>query len=143
MSLIYYYVSCWEKGPGDHWKDLGPWVKLCRLATDWGGHIRPIRPLLSVTSSSRRVTLHRRPGSFHGHHGTGMSLTPLTHSLRKEAVEGMQPVFDSPLAAGVIVPCPNSPVNSPIPPVKKYRPPPATDEWRFVQDFAAVNLVHP
>ncbi|XP_029693962.1 uncharacterized protein isoform X2 [Takifugu rubripes] len=35
------------------------------------------------------------------------------YPLRKEAIEGIQPVFDSLLAAGVIVPCPNSPVNSP------------------------------
>ncbi|XP_056906510.1 uncharacterized protein LOC130535469 isoform X1 [Takifugu flavidus] len=51
------------------------------------------------------------------------------YPLRKEAIEGIQPVFDSLLAAGVIVPCPNSPIL----PVKKYRPPPEPEEWRSLQ----------
>lgn len=61
------------------------------------------------------------------------------YPLRKEAIEGIQPVVDSLLTAGVIVPCPNSPVNSPFLPVKKYRPLPAPEEWRFVQDLSTVN----
>ncbi|XP_047231734.1 uncharacterized protein LOC124874432 [Girardinichthys multiradiatus] len=59
--------------------------------------------------------------------------------LKKEALEGIRPVFDSLLKAGVIVPCPNSPVRTPLFPVKKIRPPGEPDEWRFVMDLQAVN----
>ncbi|KAK1784830.1 hypothetical protein P4O66_003496 [Electrophorus voltai] len=62
------------------------------------------------------------------------------YPLKPEAVEGIRPVFQSLKQAGVIVPCPDSPVRTPIFPVKK----PGRDEWRFVQDLQAVNAaVHP
>ncbi|KAK1787656.1 hypothetical protein P4O66_016146, partial [Electrophorus voltai] len=62
------------------------------------------------------------------------------YPLKLEAVEGIRPVFQSLKQAGVIVPCPDSPVRTPIFPVKK----PGRDEWRFVQDLQAVNAaVHP
>ncbi|KAL6475664.1 hypothetical protein MHYP_G00167040 [Metynnis hypsauchen] len=57
------------------------------------------------------------------------------YPLRPEALEGIRPVFEALLEAGVVVPCPNSPVRTPIFPVKK----PGRDEWRFVQDLQAVN----
>ncbi|KAI3356355.1 hypothetical protein L3Q82_017586, partial [Scortum barcoo] len=40
---------------------------------------------------------------------------------------------------GVIVPCNDSPVHTPIFPVKKVRDEGAPTEWRFVQDLQAVN----
>ncbi|XP_049425162.1 uncharacterized protein LOC125884304 [Epinephelus fuscoguttatus] len=61
------------------------------------------------------------------------------YPLRREAVEGIKPVFDALLKAGVIVPCPNSPVRTPIFPVRKIRPDGEPAEWRFVQDLQAVN----
>uniref|UniRef100_A0AAR2KF50 ribonuclease H n=1 Tax=Pygocentrus nattereri TaxID=42514 RepID=A0AAR2KF50_PYGNA len=57
------------------------------------------------------------------------------YPLKPEAVEGIKPVFQALLQTGVIVPCPDSPVRTPISPVKK----PGRDEWRFVQDLQAVN----
>lgn len=61
------------------------------------------------------------------------------YPLKPEAVEGIMPVFNSLLEAGVIVPCEDSPVRTPMFPVKKVRPPPQKDDWRFVQDLRAVN----
>uniref|UniRef100_A0A3B1IXH9 ribonuclease H n=1 Tax=Astyanax mexicanus TaxID=7994 RepID=A0A3B1IXH9_ASTMX len=57
------------------------------------------------------------------------------YPLKPEAIEGIRPVFQALLKAKVIVPCPDSPVRTPIFPVKK----PGRDEWRFVQDLQAVN----
>lgn len=57
------------------------------------------------------------------------------YPLRPEAVAGRTPVFKSLLEAGVIVPCNDSPVRTPMLPVKKVRPPPRKDDWRFVQDL--------
>lgn len=61
------------------------------------------------------------------------------YPLRPDAIEGIKPVFDSLLKAGIIIPCDNSPVCTPIFPVQKARDPPAPPEWRFVQDLKAVN----
>uniref|UniRef100_A0AAQ4RT80 ribonuclease H n=1 Tax=Gasterosteus aculeatus aculeatus TaxID=481459 RepID=A0AAQ4RT80_GASAC len=61
------------------------------------------------------------------------------YPLRQEAIDGITPVFNSLLKAGVIVPCPDSPVRTPIFPVKKIRDAGKPTEWRFVQDLKAVN----
>ncbi|CAL9706360.1 unnamed protein product [Knipowitschia caucasica] len=61
------------------------------------------------------------------------------YPLRQEAIEGITPVFESFLEAGIIVPCEDSPVQTPIFPVKKIRPADKPTEWRFVQDLKAVN----
>lgn len=61
------------------------------------------------------------------------------YPLRQEAVEGLRPVFESLLQAGVIVPCPDSHVRTPLFPVKKIRGKDQPTEWRFVQDLKAVN----
>lgn len=61
------------------------------------------------------------------------------YPLRKEAIEGITPVFNSLLKAGVIIPCENSPVRTPIFPVKKIRDAGQPDEWCFVQDLLAAN----
>ncbi len=60
--------------------------------------------------------------------------------LKKEALRGIQPVFESLLKDRVIIPCHDSPVRTPIFPVKKITSDttePVT--WRFVQDLQAVN----
>ena len=56
------------------------------------------------------------------------------YPLHPAAEEGIGPVFDALLKAGVVVPCPTSPYNSPILPVKK-----PDGSWRFVQDLRAIN----
>nr|XP_040024957.1 uncharacterized protein LOC120812808 [Gasterosteus aculeatus aculeatus] len=61
------------------------------------------------------------------------------YPLRQEAIDGITPVFNSLLEAGVIVPCPDSPVRTPIFPVKKIRDAGKPTEWRFVQELKAVN----
>ncbi len=62
------------------------------------------------------------------------------YPLKKEALRGIQPVFESLLKEKVIIPCHDSPVRTPIFPVKKITS--NTSEpvtWRFVQDLQAVN----
>ncbi len=62
------------------------------------------------------------------------------YPLKKEALRGIQPVFESLLKERVIIPCHDSPVRTPIFPVKKITS--NTSEpvtWRFVQDLQAVN----
>ncbi|MGL5901352.1 MAG: hypothetical protein ACRCZO_01600, partial [Cetobacterium sp.] len=61
------------------------------------------------------------------------------YPLKKEAILGITPVFESLLKEGVIVPCNDSPVRTPIFPVKKIRDKGQPTEWRFVQDLQAVN----
>ena len=61
------------------------------------------------------------------------------YPLKPEAVEGIRPVFSALLEAGVIIPCPESPVRTPMFPVKKIRDRGQPCEWRFVQDLRAVN----
>ncbi|XP_060775073.1 uncharacterized protein LOC132884959 [Neoarius graeffei] len=61
------------------------------------------------------------------------------YPLKPEEIAGIRPVFDSLLKADVIVPCQDSPMRTPIFPVKKARKPSQPDEWRFVQDLQAVN----
>ncbi len=61
-------------------------------------------------------------------------------SLKREALRGIEPVFQSLLKEKVIIPCHDSPVRTPIFPVKKITS--NTSEpvtWRFVQDLQAVN----
>ncbi|XP_035515190.1 uncharacterized protein LOC118326328, partial [Morone saxatilis] len=66
------------------------------------------------------------------------------YPLKQEAIDGITPVFESLLKAGIIVPCNDSPVRTPIFPVKKIRDEDQPTEWRFVQDLQAVNAaVHP
>ncbi len=62
------------------------------------------------------------------------------YPLKKEALRGIQPVFEPLLKEKVIIPCHDSPVRTPIFPVKKITS--NTSEpvtWRFVQDLQAVN----
>lgn len=61
------------------------------------------------------------------------------YPLKPEAIDGITPVFDSVLEAGVIVLCPDSPVRTPAIPVKKVHPPPQLNNRTLVQDLRAVN----
>uniref|UniRef100_A0A9J8CJW6 ribonuclease H n=1 Tax=Cyprinus carpio carpio TaxID=630221 RepID=A0A9J8CJW6_CYPCA len=61
------------------------------------------------------------------------------YPLKAEAMLGIKPVFESLLKEGIIVPCNDSPVRTPIFPVKKIRDKDQPTEWRFVQDLRAVN----
>lgn len=58
------------------------------------------------------------------------------YPLKKEAIEGIRPVFEDLRRKGVIVACPDSPCNTPMFPVKKAPP---SNGWRMVQDLQAVN----
>ena len=60
------------------------------------------------------------------------------YPLRQEAIDGITPVFEALREAGVIVPS-QSPVRTPILPIKKARENGQPDNWRFVQDLQAVN----
>ncbi len=71
---------------------------------------------------------------------SGYRLCPSQCPLKKGALRGIQPVFESLLKERVIIPCHDSPVRTPIFPVKKITS--NTSEpvtWRFVQDLQAVN----
>ncbi|KAI2668497.1 Gag-pol polyprotein [Labeo rohita] len=84
------------------------------------GLIKGCEPLVITPKSDYRPCQHQYP-------------------LKKEAIEGIRPVFESLLREGVIVPCSDSPVRTPIFPVKKIRDKGQPTEWRFVQDLQAVN----
>lgn len=58
------------------------------------------------------------------------------YPLKPDAEQGIEPVISDLKKAGVIIPCPDSPCNTPIFPVRKA--PPSTS-WRLVQDLRAVN----
>lgn len=53
-----------------------------------------------------------------------------------DAKEGIKPVIQDLLISGVLIPCPDSPCNTPIFPVKQAPP---SVGWRMVQDLQAVN----
>uniref|UniRef100_A0A9J8BCE1 ribonuclease H n=1 Tax=Cyprinus carpio carpio TaxID=630221 RepID=A0A9J8BCE1_CYPCA len=61
------------------------------------------------------------------------------YPVKRDALEGITPVFESLLERGIIIPCADSPVNTPIFPIKKIRDVGQPEEWRFVQDLQAVN----
>ena len=62
------------------------------------------------------------------------------YPLKQEAFDGITPVFNSLLKAGVIVPCKDSIVHTLIFPVKKVCDESQPDDWRFVKDLKAVNV---
>uniref|UniRef100_A0A8C9Z436 ribonuclease H n=1 Tax=Sander lucioperca TaxID=283035 RepID=A0A8C9Z436_SANLU len=84
------------------------------------GLIKNCQPVVIMPRSNFRPQKHQYP-------------------LKQEAIDGIRPVFNSLLTAGVIIPCPDSPVRTPIFPVKKIRAKDLPTEWRFVQDLKAVN----
>ena len=174
------------RGPGDEWKDLGPFVKSCQEAPDWQPsaaasqvlyspslhayslcidtmtdaervlHVANPRKSVTALSTSLPPELEDVPKTLwaDGPYDVGLirgvepvSITPKSeyrpcqqqYPLRQEAVDGITPVFNSLLKKGVIIPCDDSPVRTPMLPVKKPRPLPVKDDWRFVQDLRAVN----
>ena len=58
------------------------------------------------------------------------------YALKQDAIDGIRPVITEYLKAGVLIPCHESPCNTPIFPVKKAAP---STKWRMVQDLKAVN----
>lgn len=58
------------------------------------------------------------------------------YPLKPDAQAGIEPVIKDMIKAGIIVPCSDSPCNTPIFPVKKAPP---SVGWRMVQDLRAVN----
>lgn len=58
------------------------------------------------------------------------------YPLKPDAIEGIKPVIKDLIQTGVIVPCCDSPCNTPIFPVRKAAP---SVGWRMVQDLQAVN----
>lgn len=58
------------------------------------------------------------------------------YPLKPDAEKGIEPVINELKQAGIIIPCPDSPCNTPIFPVKKDPPSLA---WRLVQDLRAIN----
>lgn len=83
------------------------------------GLIKNVEPLVVRPKSNYRPCLKQYP-------------------LKKEAVEGITPVFESLLQSGIIISC-DSPVRTPIFPVKKIQEEGRPTNWRFVQDLKAVN----
>ena len=67
------------------------------------GLIKNCQPVVIIPRSDYRPQKHQYP-------------------LKQEAIDGIRPVFNSLLDTGVIIPCPDSPVRTPIFPVKKIRP---------------------
>lgn len=61
------------------------------------------------------------------------------YPLKQEAILGIKPVFESLLKEGIMVSCNDSPVRTPIFPVKKIRDVGQPTEWRSVQDLQAVS----
>lgn len=59
--------------------------------------------------------------------------------LKRETLEGIKPIFDSLLQAGVIIPCDDSLVHTPIFPVKKLCDTGQPTKWCFIQDLQALN----
>lgn len=58
------------------------------------------------------------------------------YPLKTEAEEGIEPVRKDLATVGVIIPCPYSPCNTPLFPVKKAAP---SQGWQMIQDLQAVN----
>lgn len=58
------------------------------------------------------------------------------YPLKPDAQDGIKPVIEDLIKAGILVECPDSPCNTPIFPVKKAPP---SVGWRMVQDLQAVN----
>ncbi|KAJ0006387.1 hypothetical protein NQD34_013660 [Periophthalmus magnuspinnatus] len=61
------------------------------------------------------------------------------YPLKREAIEEITPIFESLKASGVIVPCDDSLVRTPLFSIKKIREKEQPTEWRFIQDLQAVN----
>ena len=58
-----------------------------------------------------------------------------THTHMQKAIDGITPVFNSVLRAGVIVPCKDSLVRTPIFPVKNIFDISQHDDLRFIHDL--------
>ncbi len=82
------------------------------------GLIKNCEPVVITPKSDYRPCQHKYP-------------------LKREAVLGINPVFDSLLKEGIIVECSDSPVRTPIFPVKKIRDKRSTQRVAFCAGFAS------
>ncbi|KAI2645687.1 hypothetical protein H4Q32_030001 [Labeo rohita] len=151
-----------SKARGQKWSEVGLFLKQCVDAGDWREtgpdlqhseslkafmmtfkcevEVERARILHEQTDWENQCMVNAGPSDIHPalaevpSHAVSTSI-----STQKEAIEGIRPVFESLLREGVIVPCSDSPVRTPIFPVKKIRDKGQPTEWRFVQDLQAVN----
>ncbi|KAI2665523.1 hypothetical protein H4Q32_021838 [Labeo rohita] len=135
-----------SKARGQKWYEVGLFVKQCVDAGDWREtgpdlqHSESLGALMMTFECKVEVERVVKP-ILHDKLAGRINAWPCQHQypLKKEAIEGIRPVFESLLREGVIVPCNDSPVRTPIFPVKKIRDKGQPTEWRFVQDLQAVN----
>ncbi len=157
------------KATEQKWEEIGLFVRKCLSATDWiekpngQKHSRNAGVFMekhehgSISATDIHPVLAEIPPKLWAKHKYDVGLikgcepvviTPKSdyrpcqsqYPLKKEALRGIQPVFESLLKERVIIPCHDSPVRTPIFPVKKITS--NTSEpvtWRFVQDLQAVN----
>ncbi len=157
------------KATEQKWEEIGLFVRKCISATDWiekpngQKHSRNAGVFMekhehgSISATDIHPVLAEIPPKLWAKHKYDVGLikgcepvviTPKSdyrpcqsqYPLKKEALRGIQPVFESLLKERVIIPCHDSPVRTPIFPVKKITS--NTSEpvtWRFVQDLQAVN----
>ncbi len=158
-----------DKATEQKWEEIGLFVRKCLSATDWiekpngQKHSRNAGVFMekhehgSISATDIHPVLAEIPPKLWAKHKYDVGLikgcepvviTPKSDyrpcqsqcPLKKEALRGIQPVFESLLKERVIIPCHDSPVRTPIFPVKKITS--NTSEpvtWRFVQDLQAVN----
>ncbi len=157
------------KATEQKWEEIGLFVRKCLSATDWiekpngQKHSRNAGVFMekhehgSISATDIHPVLAEIPPKLWAKHKYDVGLIkgcepvvitpksdyrlcPSQCPLKKEALRGIQPVFESLLKERVIIPCHDSPVRTPIFPVKKITS--NTSEpvtWRFVQDLQAVN----
>ncbi len=157
------------KATEQKWEEIGLFVRKCLSATDWiekpngQKHSRNAGVFMekhehgSISATDIHPVLAEIPPKLWAKHKYDVGLikgcepvviTPKSdyrpcqsqYPLKKEALRGIEPVFESLLKERVIIPCHDSPVRTPIFPVKKITS--NTSEpvtWRFVQDLQAVN----
>ncbi len=157
------------KATEQKWEEIGLFVRKCLSATDWiekpngQKHSRNAGVFMekhehgSISATDIHPVLAEIPQKLWAKHKYDVGLikgcepvviTPKSdyrpcqsqYPLKKEALRGIQPVFESLLKERVIIPCHDSPVRTPIFPVKKITS--NTSEpvtWRFVQDLQSVN----
>ncbi|KAI3353531.1 hypothetical protein L3Q82_020051, partial [Scortum barcoo] len=106
-------------------KTLGPFTLKCTSISDW----EPTGDTKILYSPSTGI--YKRPLLTFMHSDLYTWPCKQQYPLKQEAIDGITPVFNSLLQAGiVIVPCNDSPVHTPIFPVKKVRDEGAPTEWR-------------
>uniref|UniRef100_A0A3B3HIW1 ribonuclease H n=1 Tax=Oryzias latipes TaxID=8090 RepID=A0A3B3HIW1_ORYLA len=107
----------WDEDDSAWWGQCGIPENLWSAGPSDVGLIKDVAPVVITPKSGFRPYVRQYP-------------------LKPDAVAGIRPMIESFLKSGVIVECPDSPVNTPIFPVPKAPP---SVGWRLVQDLQAVN----